>query len=135
MSSDLHKFFLLIVVVSAVFCLIKYTLANNECQQSCWRMNLVCQRRCASNNSFTKCKEGCDKECIPKDVCFNNKTQCYNSCWGTNIECLRKCASDNSFTKCKEGCDKVNEKCENTCRDGFQQCVFDSENCLSSRSQ
>nr|CAX82480.1 hypotheticial protein [Schistosoma japonicum]CAX82482.1 hypotheticial protein [Schistosoma japonicum] len=26
MSSDLHKFFLLIVVVSAVFCLIKYTL-------------------------------------------------------------------------------------------------------------
>nr|CAX82533.1 hypotheticial protein [Schistosoma japonicum]CAX82604.1 hypotheticial protein [Schistosoma japonicum]CAX82815.1 hypotheticial protein [Schistosoma japonicum]CAX82949.1 hypotheticial protein [Schistosoma japonicum] len=135
MSSDLHKFFLLIVVVSAVFCLIKYTLANNECQQSCWRMNLVCQRKCASNNSFTKCKEGCDKECIPKDVCFNNKTQCYNSCWGTNIECLRKCASDNSFTKCKEGCDKVNEKCENTCRDGFQQCVFDSENCLSSRSQ
>nr|CAX82688.1 hypotheticial protein [Schistosoma japonicum] len=128
MSSDLHKFFLLIVVVSAVFCLIKYTLANNECQQSCWRMNLVCQRKCASNNSFTKCKEGCDKECIPKD----DKTQCYNSCWGTNIECLRKCASDNSFTKC---CDKVNEKCENTCRDGFQQCVFDSENCLSSRSQ
>nr|CAX82817.1 hypotheticial protein [Schistosoma japonicum] len=125
MSSDLHKFFLLIVVVSAVFCLIKYTLANNECQQSCWRMNLVCQRKCASNNSC------CDKECIPKD----DKTQCYNSCWGTNIECLRKCASDNSFTKCKEGCDKVNEKCENTCRDGFQKCMHDSENCLSGRSK
>nr|CAX82936.1 hypotheticial protein [Schistosoma japonicum] len=56
MSSDLHKFFLLIVVVSAVFCLIKYTLANNECQQSCWRMNLVCQRKCASNNSFTNAR-------------------------------------------------------------------------------
>nr|CAX82667.1 hypotheticial protein [Schistosoma japonicum] len=127
MSNNLHKFLLLIVVVSAVFCLFEYTLAINECQQSCWKKNLECQRECASNNSC------CDKECIPKDVCFNNRTHCFHSCWGTNIECLRKCASDNSFTKCKEGCDKVNEECENTCRDGFQKCMHDSENCLSGR--
>nr|AAW27611.1 SJCHGC02050 protein [Schistosoma japonicum] len=132
MSNNLHKFFLLIVVVSAVFCLIQYTLAINECQQSCWRKNLECQRECASDNSC------CDKECIP--ICFNKHTVfisiiLFRGCWGTNIECLRKCASANSFTECKEGCDKVNEQCENTCRDGFQKCMHDSENCLSSRSQ
>nr|CAX82567.1 hypotheticial protein [Schistosoma japonicum] len=127
MSNNLHKFFFLIVVVSAVFCLIKYTLAINECQQSCWRTNLDCQRNCASDNSC------CDKECIPKDVCFNtlDRTHCFH----TNIECLRKCASTNSFTECKNGCNEENEKCENTCRDGFQKCMHDSENCLSSRSQ
>nr|AAW25003.1 SJCHGC02052 protein [Schistosoma japonicum] len=129
MSNNLHEFFLLIVVVSAVFYLIEYTLAINECQQSCWRTNLDCQRKCASNNSC------CDKECIPKDVCFNNRTHCFHSCWGTNIECLRKCASANPFTECKDVCDKENEKCENTCRDGFQRCMHDSESCLSSRSK